>query len=417
MERLLVVEDSTFFKNLILGAFETEPGIEIVAVETMADAEAAMDADGTPFFLALVDLNLPDAPDGEVVSKTLACGIPSVVFTGTFDELVRTRFLDMGVLDFVLKDNPSSLRYLISLTRRILRNRAVTALVVDDSVVARRVCSDLLKRYRLKVIEAKNGVEALEKLSENPGIRIVITDHEMPEMDGFDLVTAIRREYDRDRLMVIGVSGSGGAPLSAKFLKHGANDFITKPYLPEELYTRVALNLDILENVSALTNAATRDFLTGLLNRRSFFDVGARIARSTQRGGLAAAVAILDIDHFKAVNDTYGHETGDDVLKVVAELIERHTKRGGDVAARFGGEEFVVMLEVKDPDKVIDYFNELRETLAAQEIDTPDGMVSVTASIGVVIQKEINLEAALKIADDNLYAAKNAGRNQVVVTD
>ena len=417
MERLLVVEDSTFFKNLILGAFETEPGIEIVAVETMADAEAAMDADGTPFFLALVDLNLPDAPDGEVVSKTLACGIPSVVFTGTFDELVRTRFLDMGVLDFVLKDNPSSLRYLISLTRRILRNRTVTALVVDDSIVARRVCSDLLKRYRLKVIEAKNGVEALEKLSENPGIRIVITDHEMPEMDGFDLVTAIRREYDRDRLMVIGVSGSGGAPLSAKFLKHGANDFITKPYLPEELYTRVALNLDILENVSALTNAATRDFLTGLLNRRSFFDVGARIARSTQRGGLAAAVAILDIDHFKAVNDTYGHETGDDVLKVVAELIERHTKRGGDVAARFGGEEFVVMLEVKDPDKVIDYFNELRETLAAQEIDTPDGMVSVTASIGVVIQKEINLEAALKIADDNLYAAKNAGRNQVVVTD
>ena len=134
MERLLVV------------AFETEPGIEIVAVETMADAEAAMDADGTPFFLALVDLNLPDAPDGEVVSKTLACGIPSVVFTGTFDELVRTRFLDMGVLDFVLKDNPSSLRYLISLTRRILRNRTVTALVVDDSVVARRVCSDLLKR-------------------------------------------------------------------------------------------------------------------------------------------------------------------------------------------------------------------------------------------------------------------------------
>ena len=417
MERLLVVEDSTFFKNLILGAFETEPGIEIVAVETMADAEAAMDADGTPFFLALVDLNLPDAPDGEVVSKTLAYGIPSVVFTGTFDELVRTRFLDMGVLDFVLKDNPSSLRYLISLTRRILRNRAVTALVVDDSVVARRVCSDLLKRYRLKVIEAKNGVEALEKLSENPGIRIVITDHEMPEMDGFDLVTAIRREYDRDRLMVIGVSGSGGAPLSAKFLKHGANDFITKPYLPEELYTRVALNLDILENVSALTNAATRDFLTGLLNRRSFFDVGARIARSTQRGGLAAAVAILDIDHFKAVNDTYGHETGDDVLKVVAELIDRHAKRGGDVAARFGGEEFVVMLEVKDPDKVIDYFNELRETLAAQEIDTPDGMISVTASIGVVIQKEINLEAALKIADDNLYAAKNAGRNQVVVTD
>ena len=417
MERLLVVEDSKFFKNLILGAFEFEPGIEVVAVENMAGAEAVMDADGAPFFLALVDLNLPDAPDGEAVSKTLARGIPSVVFTGNFDELVRTRYLDMGAMDFVLKDNPSSLRYLINLTRRILRNRTVTALVVDDSVVARRVCSDLLKRYRLKVIEAENGIDALEKLSENPDIRIVITDHEMPKMDGFDLVTAIRREYDRDRLVVIGVSGSGGAPLSAKFLKHGANDFLTKPYLPEEFYTRVALNLDMLESMSALTNAATRDFLTGLLNRRSFFDVGARIARSTQRSGLAAAVAIFDVDHFKAVNDSYGHEAGDDVLKAVAELIERHTKRAGDVAARFGGEEFVIMLEVKDPNKVVDYFNELRETLAAEQIKTPAGIISVTASIGVAIQQEINLEAALKIADDNLYIAKNAGRNQVVVTN
>lgn len=131
---------------------------------------------------------------------------------------------------------------------------------------------------------------------------------------------------------------------------------------------------------------------------------------------MAVAVAILDVDDFKAVNETYGHESGDDVLKAVAELIARHAKRGGDVAARFGGEEFAIMLEVKDQDKVVDYFNELRETLATLEIDTPDGMVSVTASIGVAIQKEIDLETALKVADENLFAAKSAGRNQVVVS-
>lgn len=131
---------------------------------------------------------------------------------------------------------------------------------------------------------------------------------------------------------------------------------------------------------------------------------------------MAVAVAILDVDDFKAVNETYGHESGDDVLKAVAELIARHAKRGGDVAARFGGEEFAIMLEVKDQDKVVDYFKELRETLATLEIDTPDGMVSVTASIGVAIQKEIDLETALKVADENLFAAKSAGRNQVVVS-
>ena len=143
MERLLVVDDSTFFTNLILGAFETESGIEIVAVNSMADAEAAMDADGAPFFLAFVGLNLSDAPDGEAVSKTLALGIPSVLLTATFDESVRTRFLERGALDFVLKDHPSSLRHLISLTRRILRNRTVTALVVGNADLARRQCSNL----------------------------------------------------------------------------------------------------------------------------------------------------------------------------------------------------------------------------------------------------------------------------------
>ena len=416
MERLLVVDDSTFFTNLILGAFETESGIEIVAVNSMADAEAAMDADGAPFFLAFVGLNLSDAPDGEAVSKTLALGIPSVLLTATFDESVRTRFLERGALDFVLKDHPSSLRHLISLTRRILRNRTVTALVVGNADLARRQCSNLLRRYRIKVIEAQNGAEALEKLSENSGIRIVITDHDLPTMDGFDLVTAIRSEYDQDRLIVIGMSEHGDAALSAKFLKHGANDVITKPYSPEEFYVRVALNLDFLEGVSARISAPSRDFLTGLLSRRSFFEIGERIARNTQRSGLAVAVAILDVDDFKAVNETYGHESGDDVLKAVAELIARHAKRGGDVAARFGGEEFAIMLEVKDQDKVVDYFKELRETLAALEIDTPDGMVSVTASIGVAIQKEIDLETALKVADENLFAAKSAGRNQVVVS-
>ncbi len=417
MERLLVVEGSTFYKNLIMGAFETEPGIDIVAVETMAEADTVMSADGAPFFVAFVDLNLPDAPDGEMVGKTLERGIPTVIFTDTFDETVRTRFLERGALDFVLKDHPSSLRCLVGLTRRILRNRTVAVLVVDDSVVARHTCRDLLKRYRLKVIEAVNGVEALAKLSENPDIRIVITDHEMPEMDGFELASAIRREYDRDRLAVIGLTERGGAPLSAKFLQHGANDFISKPYLPEELYTRVALNLDAMGNVAAQTNAATRDFLTGLLNRPSFFEVGGRIARSAQRSGLAAAVAILDVDHFKSINDTYGHEAGDDVLRAVAELIARHTKRGGDLGARFGGEAFAIMLEVKDPDKVAGYFNDLREVLAAAEISTPAGVVSVTASIGVAVQKDIDIEAALQIADENLYKAKTAGRNQVVVSD
>jgi len=415
MARLLVIEDSSFFLNLIRKGFEDETAVELVTATTLAEAQTHLAEDAEPFALALVDLRLPDANDGEAVDLTLDNGIPSVVFTSNFDEDIRTQFLDKGILDFVLKDNPSSLDYVLKLTARVIKNRSTTVLVVDDSTIALRMCSDLLQRYQLNVIEAASGAEALKILNDRDDIRMVLTDHEMPEMNGFELVTAIRREYSRDKLAVIGVSGAGGAPLSAMFIKHGANDFIAKPYLPEELYTRVALNLEILENIEALTNAATKDYLTGLFNRRSFFDVGNPIASTRRRSKFNCAVAMLDIDHFKAVNDTYGHDGGDAVLKAVAEVIQDHANRGGDLCARLGGEEFALMLEVENIDNVAPYFERLRAAIEARVVPFNETDVKVTASFGVVVSDEPDLEAMLTAADEHLYTAKNAGRNRVII--
>jgi len=415
MERLLVIEDSSFFLNLIIKGFEDEPEIELVTAEDLAAAKAHLEDRPGDFALALVDLHLPDAQEGDAVDLTLNHGIPSVVFTSNFDVDIRQKFLDAGVLDFVLKDNPSSLDYLLKLTRRMMKNRSTTVLVVDDSTVALRMCGDLLKRYQLNVVEAKSAAQALDVLAARDDIRMVITDHEMPEMNGFDLVTTIRREHGRDEVAIIGVSGSGGAPLSAKFIKHGANDFIAKPYLPEELYTRVALNLDILESIEALTAAATKDFLTGLFNRRTFFDVGKRIVSTRSRSKFKCAAAMLDIDHFKSVNDTYGHDAGDAVLKVVAQTIAEHANRGGDLCARLGGEEFALMLEVENLDNVAPYFEKLRAAIEEQVIPYDGTDIRVTTSFGVVISDQPELEHMLMAADENLYKAKNNGRNQVVI--
>ncbi|MBO6786575.1 MAG: diguanylate cyclase [Rhodospirillales bacterium] len=415
MYRLLVVEDSKFFLNLIIRGFEHESDIEVVTATSLAEARATLESAEVPFAAALIDLRLPDAQDGEVVSLALADNIPTVIFTSNFDENIRENFLEMGVLDLVLKDNPSSLEYLQRLVRRIIRNRDTKVLVVDDSSVARRMCTSLLEKYQLDVYEACDGVEALKMLDNHEDIKLVVTDHEMPEMCGFDFVTEIRRKRDRNQLAIIGVSGSGGAPLSAKFLKHGANDFIAKPYLPEELYTRVAQNLEVMESIELLTTAATKDFLTGLYNRRSFFDLGGRIASSRSRAKKSVAIAMMDIDFFKKVNDAHGHDAGDAVLKSVADTVLRHTGRGGDLCARLGGEEFAIMLEADDPSKTSEYFETLRSNIEKQKIQYEDRTIPVTASFGVVISDKPEIEPMLTAADENLYRAKNEGRNRVVV--
>lgn len=414
-DRVLLVEDSAFFTRLIVGQLSGRLGIEVVAVATKGDALRALDAGS--FILALVDLNLPDSRGGEVVPLTLARGIPTAVFTASFDEGLREQLLADGVLDVVLKDNQASLRYLIELTRRVVRNRSTRALVVDDSTVARRLCVELLERYQLQVTEAADGHQALAALDADPSIRLVITDHEMPVMNGFELVTAIRRMHDRDHLAVIGVSGSGGAPLSARFLKHGANDFIAKPYLPEELYTRVALNLDRIESHEALQRAATRDFLTGVLNRRSFFERGDRMLRGLRRRRGDALVAMLDVDHFKSVNDTYGHDTGDEVLVAVAGLLDECVRAGDGVVARVGGEEFAIVLPVGGSTDATALLDDLRERVAGLLLQTAVGPLHVTASIGAIRVAHTDGEGlgeALRRADANLYAAKSGGRDCVV---
>ena len=417
MERLLLIEDSRFFVNVICNAFKAQPTIDVVVAGTCAEAKAYL-ATAKPLpTLALVDLQLPDAPDGAAVDLVIDHGVPAVVFTSNFDEAIRERFLNKGVLDFVLKDNPSSLEALIGLTGRVLKNRATTALVVDDSPVARRFCCDLLRRYQLNVAEANSAEGGLYILNQRSDIRLVITDHEMPGMNGFEFATAIRRRFSRDQLAIIGVSGTHSSILSVKFIKHGANDFINKPYAPEELYTRVALNLEILDKIEALTTAAMRDALTGLYNRRSFFEFGRRLVAASRRAGALCAVVIMDIDHFKSINDTFGHDTGDAVLKSVAGLLTQHTQRGGDLCARLGGEEFALVLQGDTPDQIAGHVEGLRRAIEAAVVAHDGRQVQVTASFGGVMSKAPDLDRMITAADLRLYEAKRAGRNRAVWAD
>lgn len=414
-KNILVVEDSKMFTRILKAGIETEGKFRVIVAETYTELIGLIETEKHEFFASLLDLNLPDAPDGEVVDYVLAHNIPSIVFTGKFDDDLRDRMLAKGIVDYVLKEGPANVEYIASLLNQLYRNTEIKVMVVDDSRTARTHIRKLLAIYRFTVLEAEDGEQALKLLYKNKDIRLVITDFNMPKMDGLELTKEIRTLYSKQDIAIIGMSTYGNNLLSARFLKIGGSDFINKPFLEEEFYCRVNQNMDLLEYIRDLRFIATRDFLTGLYNRRHFFEVGEKIFLRACRSKKNLAVALTDIDFFKKVNDTYGHDVGDIVLKRMGRILH-DSFRASDLVARFGGEEFCFLIPNVDSRTALDIFEALRKRVENEVIVLPDkSSLQITTSIGVCISFEANLEMALNKADKLLYEAKKSGRNRVVL--
>jgi len=410
--RILIVEDSKFFIQLVTKAIAESIRAETVVATSLAEARKAIADSPKPFDLALTDILLADDEQGEAVSLVLDHGIPCIVFTAVFSEDLRERLLARNVIDYVVKSSPASLDYLMSLVTRLHRNRLTKVMVVDDSQTTRAYLSDLLKAYQFKVIEAVDGQDALQKLKDTPNIRMVITDYHMPGIDGVEMVRRMRATHDQERLSIIGLSSGGGSALSAQFIKMGANDFINKPFLREEFFCRVMQNIRMLDMVERLTDLATKDALTGIHNRRFFFDAGDALFASAKRDQVTLTAAMLDIDFFKQVNDSHGHDAGDAVLKKIAAVL-RSKCRQTDLVARFGGEEFAILAVNMDESSATTFFESLRAAIEAEKITHKGKSLQVTASIGVCRGAGQTLNSMLKVADEMLYKAKKSGRNRV----
>ena len=412
-QRVLVVENSRSYAGMLSDAIADGLRLPVTVARTLADAEAALAAHAD-IFLVLSGLVLPDAGEDAIIERFSSTGLPVVVVSGKYDEALRDRVLGRSVVDYVIKSAPGHLDYLVWLVQRLDRNRRIAALVVDDSPSARLLVAELLSSYGFRVLLAASGEQAEAAVGQDPGIRVVITDHEMPGMTGVELTARLREQYSRDRLAIIGVSGANKGELVARFLKNGANDFLHKPFSREEFFCRVSQNVDNLDLIGTLQDLATKDFLTGLSNRRHFFDVAARRLEALRSDPKPYAVATLDIDHFKKINDTWGHDGGDLALKAVARAVADHA-RPHDTIARFGGEEFVVLAPGLDADEACTYFEALRERIAALLIELSDGtVIQATTSIGVCLStRPQSIHALLNESDRMLYIAKAGGRNRV----
>ncbi len=413
-EKVLLVDDSQAITGILRARCESVAGVATESAASLAEVMVRIESDPKRFFLAVVDLNLPDAADGEVVDYLQAHEIPVLVLTGYYDNALRERILAKNVVDYLLKSSIHEIEHAANLVRRIRRNREIRTLVVDDSRAYRQYLGGLLALQHLQVLYAENGREALAVMDQEPGISLVITDYNMPELDGLGLIAALRQRWGRDDLAIIGISDATSPALPARLLKTGANDFINKPFLVEEFFIRVTQNLDLIEQIRAIRDSAMRDYLTGLYNRRYLFGAGEALFAQARRAGTGLAAVMLDIDHFKRVNDTYGHLAGDRVLKEVAGVLAR-ALRQSDLIGRYGGEEFCILLPGIEPGPLLTKLESLREVVATTAIAHGEERLQVSISIGATLAPAETLQALIDRADGGLYRAKEGGRNRVVI--
>jgi len=401
--KILVVEDSRAFRKY-LNMQLSSAGFQVVFAESIAQAREIL-ARESNFICSVLDYCLPDGHDGEIIDHVLSSGVQAIILTANFSEHIREKVLSKGVIDYLLKDSASSVSYLIPLLQRLQENSRHKALVVEDSTTVRSYLINLLERQKLQVIAAENGEQAIELLQQHPDISLIITDHDMPKKDGITMTREIRRQFNRNQIAILGLSGSSDRSMTARFLKAGANDFLYKPFNQEEFYCRIHHILNMKDTADKLYKMANQDALTGLWNRRYFFSQHSNDTTTEQQN-----IAMLDIDFFKKVNDNYGHDGGDAVLMAIGQQLQEHFANA--TVARFGGEEFCIQSST-DRAVFVTQLESIRHKIEQLTMAHNDTEIKITISIGSSFGNK-PIDEMISEADARLYQAKTNGRNQVV---
>jgi diguanylate cyclase (GGDEF)-like protein len=297
-------------------------------------------------------------------------------------------------------------------------------LVAEDDLITRRLLQAHIAKWGHEVVVAKDGAEAWTILNGDDPPRLVILDWMMPEMDGVTICREIRKSEKQPYVYIILLTGRTRKEDVIEGLEAGADDYIVKPFDAQELRVRVRagsriirLQEDLMSALASSDFQATHDALTGIWNRRAVIDrLNGELARAEREAG-TVGVLLADLDHFKRVNDTYGHLAGDAVLREVVNRL-RTSMRPYDVMGRYGGEEFLMVLPSYDSKCARSVAERLRCLLSEKPLVTSEGTFRVTVSFGVASVHggdSIGPDTIIKRADEALYRAKNSGRNRVEV--
>jgi two-component system cell cycle response regulator len=294
-------------------------------------------------------------------------------------------------------------------------------LVAEDDLTSRTILTSILQKWDFEPIAAEDGDRAWQIMQSADAPNLAVLDWDMPGLDGLKVCRRIRARHTENPPYLIILAAKGEKSDIVKGLEAGANDYISKPYDNDELQARInvgrrmaELQTELLAAKDILAHQAMHDALTGALNRRAILDALDRELNRSHRNHLKLSVGLCDIDHFKQVNDTHGHQVGDDVLCGFVQTIQS-AMRKYDCLGRYGGEEFLVVAPDSSGFSQEGLYDRLRAQVADLRTMTPNGEIGITVSIGVAAAgPETNVDTLLAAADEALYRAKNEGRNRVV---
>lgn len=295
-------------------------------------------------------------------------------------------------------------------------------LVAEDDSVSRKMLQKTLRQAGYEVIAVEDGERALKALRGEEAPRLALLDWIMPGKDGVSVCRAVREPSEHPYTYLILLSSKESKAEIVEGLESGADDYLTKPFDVEELKARLRAGERILELEDRLVEAresmrfrATHDLLTSLWNRGVILELVSREIQRSFRENSCTVVMMLDIDHFKGVNDQHGHATGDEVLREVARRLQ-HSVRSYDMVGRYGGEEFLVVLNRCDPSSALARGDNLRTAISRRPFQALGKTLEITVSVGLARScdyQNCSVDRIIQAADTALYAAKDAGRNCV----
>ncbi|WP_428624058.1 GGDEF domain-containing response regulator [Sedimenticola sp.] len=306
--------------------------------------------------------------------------------------------------------------------------RPMRVLIADDERIPRTLLTRMVQGWEYETVEADSGDSAWEILNQPEPPRIAIIDWVMPKMSGVEICQDLQNRTDGPLIYTILLTSKTDEASLVYALEQGAHDFLTKPASPAELRARLLVGKRFIwaddrlnESLAQMEEMATTDALTGVANRRHFFQLAERELSRAQRNLSPVALMMIDVDHFKEINDSHGHSAGDAALCHLVSVCRLGLRRT-DIIARFGGDEFVILLPDCDTETALLTATRLKEAVCTNPIPKQGKPFQLRVTIGVATTDEKRLPAdtittLLRLADEALYEAKAAGRNRIALRD